>query len=100
MAIPGYGSVGTSIDRSRRSATTRSDDAPIVNVEAHVAEAGEQVLHVLGPGADHVELAAGDGDGGEVGGGLDAVGHRAVVDRSQGAALDALDRRCATSRCR
>ena len=41
------------------------------------------------PGAEHLELAAGDGDGGEVGGGLDAVGHGAVVAGSQRAALDA-----------
>ena len=76
--MPGYGSVGTSMARSRRSATTRSDAVADRELEAHVGEAGEQVLHVLGPGADHLELAAGDGDRGEVGGGLDAVGHGAV----------------------
>ena len=81
--MPGYGSVCTSIERSRPSAATRSDAVADRQLEAHVGEAGEQVLHVLGPGVADRQLAAGDGDRGEVGRGLDAVGHGAVVGRAQ-----------------
>ena len=45
-----------------------------------------------------VELAAGDGDRGEVRRRLDAVGHGAVADRPQRAPLDAAARRAGTSR--
>ncbi len=58
-------------------------------LQAHVGEAGEQVLHVLGPGVADRQLAAGHGDGGEVRRGLDAVGHGAVADGAQRTALDA-----------
>ena len=38
------------------------------------------------------DLAAGDGDGGEVRGRLDAVGHDGVLDAAELVRLDALDR--------
>ena len=43
------------------------------------------ICHVARLGVEQVELAAGDGAGGDVGGGLDAVGH-GLVGRTRGAA--------------
>ena len=60
-------------------------------LEAHVGEPGQQVLHVLGAGVADRQLATGHGDRGQVGGGLDAVGDGAVPDGPQRAPLDPAD---------
>ena len=75
--------------RSRSGARTWSDRGPAVDLQPHVGEAVEQVEHVLGPGVTNGQLTAGHRDGGEVGGGLDAVGHGAVVGGPQRPRLDA-----------
>ena len=55
---------------------------PVVSVRdahAHLAELAEEHVHVVGPGAVEVDLAAGDRRGGQERGRLDPVGDDAVV---------------------
>ena len=69
----------------------RPDGQPVVlrdDVEAHVDEASQQVLHVFGPSPLQEQLATGHRNRGDVGGGLDAVGDRAVVGGAQRSRLD------------
>ena len=50
-----------------------------LELEAHVAEPRQHHLHVPRLGVEQRQLSPGDGAGGDVGGGLDAVGDRLVV---------------------
>ena len=54
-------------------------------------EAAQQHVHVVGAGAAQHHLATADRDRGQVGGGLDAVGHHLVIGGVQFAGLDAVD---------
>ena len=98
--MPGYGSVATSIDRSRSGAATWSPVRPAIStgahVQSHVSKAFKQHCHVVRPDTQHIEFTVRHGSGGKIGSRLYAVRHSVMTDRIQLVAFDTLDnqRRC------
>ena len=91
MAIPGYGSVATSV---ARSVPVGRDAEPVrqrPELDTHVTEAAQHHLHVVGFGVEQVELTARHRTRRDVGRGLDPIGHRLVIAGVELVGLDAGD---------
>ena len=88
--MPGYGSVATSIERSRSCAQHRQSVADRCDRHAHVGEPAQQHLHVIGPCTAEHDLAAAHRNRGKVRRRLDAVGDDRVIGGVQRTRLDAV----------
>ena len=91
MAIPGYGNVATSIERSRSVSPHGQPLAHRRDSDAHVGEPAQQHVHVFGASTAEHDFAAADSHRGEIGRGLDAISDHGVIGGAQRTGLHTVD---------